>query len=60
MLGHKSAAMTLDVYRELFDDDLDAVGVALGAAGSSAVVGKMWANGENSGTERARNEEKSP
>lgn len=25
MLGHKSAAMTLDVYADLFDDDLDAV-----------------------------------
>lgn len=26
MLGHASAAMTLDVYADLFDDDLDAVG----------------------------------
>jgi len=25
MLGHKSAAMTLDIYADLFDDDLDAV-----------------------------------
>ena len=25
MLGHKSAAMTLDVYADLFDDDLTAV-----------------------------------
>jgi hypothetical protein len=25
MLGHSSAAMTLDVYSGLFDDDLDAV-----------------------------------
>ena len=25
MLGHASAAMTLDVYSGLFDDDLDAV-----------------------------------
>lgn len=29
MLGHESAAMTLDTYSELFDDDLDAVGDAL-------------------------------
>lgn len=29
MLGHASAAMTLDVYADLFDDDLDAVAVAL-------------------------------
>ncbi|MBM4515235.1 tyrosine-type recombinase/integrase [Rhodococcus hoagii] len=25
MLGHASAAMTLDVYADLFDDDLDTV-----------------------------------
>lgn len=29
MLGHASAAMTLDVYADLFDDDLDAVSNAL-------------------------------
>jgi integrase len=29
MLGHASAAMTLDVYADLFDDDLDAVSLAL-------------------------------
>lgn len=28
-LGHASAAMTLDVYADLFDDDLDAVGRAM-------------------------------
>lgn len=28
-LGHKSATMTLDVYADLFDDDLDAVGEAM-------------------------------
>lgn len=32
MLGHTSAAMTLDVYSDLFDDDLDAVAAALDAA----------------------------
>jgi integrase len=38
MLGHASAAMTLDVYADLFDDDLDAVAVALniGAIGAEA------------------------
>jgi len=46
MLGHASAAMTLDVYADLFDDDLDAVGDALSAAGSPEVVGKMWARAE--------------
>jgi hypothetical protein len=29
MLGHASAAMTLDTYADLFDDDLDAVADAL-------------------------------
>lgn len=32
MLGHASAAMTLDVYADLFDDDLDAVAEALDKA----------------------------
>jgi integrase len=32
MLGHASAAMTLDTYADLFDDDLDAVAKALGEA----------------------------
>jgi len=31
-LGHASAAMTLDTYADLFDDDLDAVAVALDTA----------------------------
>ena len=29
MLGHASAAMTLDVYAALFDDDLEAVSTAV-------------------------------
>jgi integrase len=29
MLGHASAAMTLDVYADLFDDDLDEVAEVL-------------------------------
>jgi integrase len=32
MLGHKSAAMTLDVYADLFDEDLDMVAVRLDEA----------------------------
>jgi hypothetical protein len=32
MLGHASAAMTLDVYSGLFDDDLDGVGERLNEA----------------------------
>lgn len=39
MLGHASAAMTLDVYADLFDDDLNAVADRLDAS-----VGKMWAD----------------
>lgn len=32
MLGHASAAMTLDVCADLFEDDLDAVATALDGA----------------------------
>jgi hypothetical protein len=32
MLGHASAAMTLDVYSGLFDDDLDGVAERLDAS----------------------------
>jgi hypothetical protein len=32
MLGHASAAMSLDVYSGLFDDDLDGVGERLNEA----------------------------
>ncbi len=45
MLGHASAAMTLDVYADLFDDDLEAVATALDQARSAEIVGKMWARG---------------
>lgn len=44
MLGHALAAMTLDVYADLFDGDLDSVSDALDHAVSLASVGKMWAN----------------
>jgi integrase len=36
MLGHSSAAMTLDTYADLFDDDLDAVALALDTARANA------------------------
>lgn len=35
-MGHKSAAMTLDVYADLFDADLDAVVKAIGEGRSLA------------------------
>jgi len=41
MLGHASAAMTLDVYSDLFDDDLNAVAKALDKARRKADVSKM-------------------
>jgi integrase len=41
MLGHKSAAMTLDVYADLFDDDLDAVAEQLDAATRKCGVPQM-------------------
>jgi hypothetical protein len=44
MLGHASAAMTLDVYSDLFDDDLDAVADALDQRARNTSVVKMWAN----------------
>ncbi|MCI1663366.1 tyrosine-type recombinase/integrase [Bifidobacterium crudilactis] len=48
MLGHKSASMTLDVYADLFDSDLDHVSAAIDSAvekcgqnvGKTQVVGK--------------------
>ena len=43
MLGHASAAMTLGTYADLFDDDLDAVGIALHQAASMTGVGRLWA-----------------
>jgi hypothetical protein len=39
MVGHASAAMTLDTYADLFDADLDTVAES---------VGKMWASVVNS------------
>jgi hypothetical protein len=44
MLGHP--AMTLDIYADLFDDDLEAVATALHDARFRESVGKTWANGE--------------
>lgn len=45
MLGHASAAMTLDTYADLFDDDLDAVADRLEAAAREQSVGKVWVLG---------------
>lgn len=45
MLGHASAAMTLDVYADLFDDDLEAVAVAMSAARAIAVSRQRLVSG---------------
>ncbi|UGB34512.1 tyrosine-type recombinase/integrase [Microbacterium sp. cx-55] len=45
MLGHVSAAMTLDTYADLFDDDLDAVSSALDGAASNSGVVKLLSRG---------------
>lgn len=42
MLGHASAAMTLDTYADLFEDDLDAVSARLNTMREKAVVGFLW------------------
>lgn len=42
-LGHAKASMTLDVYSDLFESDLQSVSLALNQIVSRATVGKMWA-----------------
>lgn len=44
MLGHASAAMTLDTYGDLFDDDLEMVAAKMQDAAREASVGKAWAS----------------
>jgi integrase len=42
MLGHASAAMTLDVYADLFTDDLTEVGDRMSSAARAATEGFSW------------------
>lgn len=42
MLGHKSAAMTLDTYADLFEDDLDEVAERLDHGARSANIQAVW------------------
>ncbi|MFJ4657610.1 tyrosine-type recombinase/integrase [Nocardia sp. NPDC088792] len=44
MLGHKTATLTLDLYGNLFPDDLDAVAEGM-EAGARAAAGRMNQNG---------------
>ncbi|MFT4229372.1 MAG: integrase [Microbacterium sp.] len=41
MLGRASAAVTLDVYADLFDDDLDGVATALDLAAMKSDVANL-------------------
>jgi integrase len=43
MLGHASAAMPLDVYADLFDDDLDSVADRLDEGLTRSHVAQLWA-----------------
>ena len=42
MLGHKSAAMTLDTYADLFEDDLDAVAERIDERARAAHIENVW------------------
>ncbi|MGX5769802.1 tyrosine-type recombinase/integrase [Microbacterium trichothecenolyticum] len=50
MLGHASAAMTLDVYADLFPEDLTSVSIALDRAARDSFVGKPWAKPYDDGS----------
>jgi hypothetical protein len=45
MHGHASAAMTLDTYADLFEDDLDVVSQRLDVVRAQAAVGFLWGFG---------------
>lgn len=42
MLGHAKGSMTLDVYANLFDDDLNTLGEALDASRATAMAGRGY------------------
>ena len=47
ILGHASAAATLEVYADLFDDDLNAVAVVLDQVMKNSVVAEMLRIGDS-------------
>jgi integrase len=55
MLGHASAAMTLDVYAGLFSDDLDSVALAL-----DSLVPQMCHHGSERPLENSDSEQLNP
>src|SRR5262249_44596698 len=50
MLGHKDPSVTLRVYADLFDTDLDAVAITLHSSYSPESVGKLWAGNQPTST----------
>ncbi|MGN7964891.1 hypothetical protein ACTJKK_02315 [Microbacterium sp. 22179] len=48
MLGHKSAAMTLDTYADLFDDDLDSVAELINARSQQSAAAALRSVGPHS------------
>jgi hypothetical protein len=56
MLGHASAAMTLDVYAGLFADDLDAVADRLDEAARQGDAGLLRTIGPSEASETAADE----
>lgn len=50
MLGHASAAMTLDVYADLFPEDLTSVSIALDRAARDSFVGNPRAKPDDEGS----------
>lgn len=58
MLGHKDPSVTLRVYADLFDTDLDAVASSLHATyarpGLLESVGKVWARGGHDGDQQSQ------
>lgn len=47
ILGHASAAVTLDVYADLFDEDLDAVGASLDRVAMQTSIAGLLADREH-------------
>lgn len=60
MLGHALAAMTLDIYSDLFGDDLDGVATRLNEAALAADVSKVCPAGAPAEGGATAGEEKKP
>jgi len=60
MLGNASAAMTLDVYADLFNDDMDALADAVNSQAITQSVGKLWAVGTEKVAQSPSRNEKTP